>query len=98
MPVGHSYAQTGLHPETSDAQANSPDSLNMRSPPYREFFFNLLLNFRFALGMLRIRLYFSPAMTSQQSIGRGHGNRTPQSLHKRGMYRRNRKHSSLNIS
>src|SRR4030042_7019636 len=96
MPVGHSSAQTGLHPETPAAQANSPDSLNRRSPPSREVFFNLLLNFGFALGMLRIWLYFSPTMTSQQAICRGHGNRTPQSLHKSGMYRRNRMHSSLN--
>src|SRR4030042_1990805 len=96
MPLGHSSAQTGLHPETSAAQVNSPDSLNRRSPPSREVFFKLLLNFRFALGMLRVWLYFPPAMTSQQSIRRRHGNGTPQSLHKSGMYRRNRKHSSLN--
>src|SRR4030042_2220486 len=96
MPVGHSSAQTGLHPETSAAQVNPPDSLSRRSPPSREVFLKHILIFRFALGMLRVRLYFPPAMTGQQSICRGHGNGTPQPLHKSGMYRRNRKHSSLN--
>ena len=87
--------QTGLHLETSDAQVNSPGSLNTRPPPSGEVFFKLFLDSGLTLGMLGIRLYFSPAMTRQQSIGRRYGNRMPESLYKSGVYRRNRKNPAL---